>query len=116
MGLLSATLIAGCKKEQGVNQNQASVPVRYQVMDRLQVNNQDGKPRPFNTLPGFNSEVAAFSDEAISSGQVTLKNTNGGDLLLKVAANTGEKLTLVQNYATEDGYASGALYYALKKN
>jgi hypothetical protein len=114
MGLLSASLIAGCKKEQSTNQNPA--PVRYQVTDRLQVNNEDGRPRPFNTLPVINDETVAFGSEALSGGQVTLKNTSGGDLLLKVVANSGEKLTLAQNYAAADGFASGTVYYALKNN
>jgi hypothetical protein len=116
MGLVSASLIAGCKKEQSTNQNPASSPVRYQVMDRMQVNNEDGKPRPFNTLPVINDEAVAFGSEALSSGQVTLKNTSSGDLLLNVIANTGEKLTLAQNYAAADGFASGTVYYALKNN
>ena len=116
MGLLSASVIAGCKKEQSTNQDPASAPVRYQVTDRLQVNNEDGKPRPFNTLPVINDEAVAFGLEAISRGQVTLKNTSGGDLLLNVVANAGEKLTLAQNYAAADGFASGTVYYALKNN
>lgn len=116
MGLLSASLIAGCKKEQSTNQNPAAPPVRYQVTDRLQVNNEDGKPRSFNTLPVINDEAVAFGSEALSSGQVTLKNTSSGDLLLNVVANTGEKLTLAQNYAAADGFASGTVYYALKNN
>ena len=116
MGLLSASLIAGCKKEQSTNQNSAQAPVRYQVTDRLQVNNEDGKPRPFNTLPVINDETVAFGSEALSSGQVALKNTSRGDLLLKVVANTGENLTLAQNYAAADGFASGTVYYALKNN
>jgi hypothetical protein len=114
MGLLSASLIAGCKKEQSTNQN--SAPVRYQVADRIQVNNEDGKPRPFNTLPVINDEALAFGGEALSSGQVALKNTSRGDLLLNVVANTGENLTLAQNYAAADGFASGTVYYALKNN
>ena len=116
MGLLSASLIAGCKKEQSTNQSPASAPVRYQVTDRLQVNNEDGKPRSFNTLPVINDEAVAFGLEAISRGQVTLKNTSGGDLLLNVVANAGEELTLAQNYAAADGFASGTVYYALKNN
>jgi len=116
MGLLSASLIAGCKKEQSANQNPASPLVRYQVTERLQVNNEDGKPRPFNTLPVVNDEAVAVDNGAFSRGQVTLKNTSGGDLLLKVVANTGEKLTLAQNYAAENGFAGGTVYYALKNN
>ena len=116
MGLLSAGLVAGCKKEQSINQNPAPPPVRYQVTDRMQVNNEDGKPRPFNTLPVINDEAVAFGSEVLSGGQVTLKNTSGADLLLKVVANTGEKLTLAQNYAAADGFASGTVYYALKNN
>ena len=116
MGLLSASLIAGCKKEQSTNQSPASAPVRYQVTDRLQVNNEDGKPRPFNTLPVINDEAVALGSDALSREQVTLKNTSGGDLLLDVVANTGEKLTLAQNYAAADGFASGTVYYALKNN
>ena len=114
MGLLSACLIAGCKKEQSAYQNQTP-PVNYQVTDRMQINNEDGKPRPFNTLPVID-EAVAFGSEALSSGQVTLKNTSSGDLLLNVIANTGEKLTLAQNYAAADGFASGTVYYALKNN
>jgi PBP1b-binding outer membrane lipoprotein LpoB len=34
MALLSAGIIAGCKREQNTNQNPA--PVNYQVTDRLQ--------------------------------------------------------------------------------
>jgi hypothetical protein len=116
VALLSASLIAGCKKEQSANQNPASPPVRYQVTDRMQVNNEDGKPRPFNTLPAINDEAVTFGSEASSGGQVTLKNTSGRDLLLKVEANTGEKLTLAQNYPAADGFASGTVYYALKNN
>ena len=116
MGLLSACAIAGCKKEQSTNQDPASAPVRYQVTDRLQVNNEDGKPRPFNTLPVINDESVAFGSEALSRGELTLKNTSGRDLLLKVVANTGEKLTLAQDYAAADGFASGTVYYALKNN
>ena len=116
MGLLSASLIAGCKKEQSTNQSPASAPVRYQVTDRLQVNNEDGKPRPFNTLPVINDDAVALGGEALSSGQVTLKNNNGADLLLKVEANNGEKLTLAQNYAATNGFASGTVYYALKND
>jgi hypothetical protein len=116
MGLLSAGLITGCKKEQSANQNPASPPVRYQVADRMQVNNEDGKPRPFNTLPVINDEAVAFDGETLSLGQVTLKNTSGADLLLKVEANTGEKLTLAQNYAAANDFASGTVYYALKNN
>lgn len=116
MGLLLAGIIAGCKKEQSANQNPNLAPVRYQVTDRMQVNNEDGTPRPFNTLPVINDETVAFGSEAISRGQVTLKNTGGADLLLKVEANTGEKLTLAQNYAAADGFASGTVYYALKND
>ena len=116
MALLSACLIAGCKKEQSTNQNPASAPVRYQVMDRMQINNEDGKPRPLNTLPVIRDEAVAFGLEALSSGQVALKNTGGADLLLKVVANTGKELTLAQNYAAADGFASGTVYYALKNN
>jgi hypothetical protein len=116
MGLLSAGLIAGCTKEQSTNQNPASPAVSYQIIDRMQVNNEDGKPRPINTLPVINDEAVAFGSEALSRGQVTLKNTSGADLLLNVVANTGEKLTLAQNYAAADGFASGTVYYALKNN
>ncbi len=115
VGLLSASLIAGCKKEQSTDKN-SPPPARYQVTDRMQVNNEDSKPRPFNTLPVINDDAVAFDGEALSRGQVTLKNTGGGDLLLKVEANTGEKLTLAQNYAAADGFASGTVYYALKNN
>ncbi len=73
MGLLSASLIAGCKKEQSANRNPAPPPVRYQVTDRMQVNNEDGKPRPLNTLPVINDEAVAFGSDALSRGQVTLK-------------------------------------------
>ena len=66
MGLLSASVIAGCKKEQSTNQDPASAPVRYQVTDRLQVNNEDGKPRPFNTLPVINDEAVALGSDALS--------------------------------------------------
>jgi hypothetical protein len=116
MALLSASLFAGCKKEQSTNQNSAPAPVSYQVTDRLQVNNEDGKPRPLNTLPVINDEAVALGGEALSSGQVALKNTSGGNLLLKVVANTGENLTLAQTYAAADGFASGTVYYALKNN
>jgi hypothetical protein len=116
MGLLSAGVIAGCKKEQSANQNPAPLAVRYQVTDRMQVNNEDGKPRPLNTLPVINDEAVAFGSDALSRGQVTLKNTSGGNLFLKVEANTGEKLTLAQNYAAANGFASGTVYYALKNN
>ena len=116
MGLLSASLIAGCKKEQSTNQDPLPPPVRYQVTDRMQVNNEDGKPRPFNTLPVINDDAVALGGEALSSGQVTLKNNNGADLLLKVEANNGEKLTLAQNYAATNGFASGTVYYALKND
>lgn len=114
MGLLSVSLFDGCKKEQSTSQNPA--PVRYQVTDRMQVNNEDGMPRPLNTLPAINDEAVAFGNEALSSGQVALKNTSGGDLLLKVVANADGKLTLAQNYVAADGFASGTVYYALKNN
>ena len=113
VALLSASLVAGCKKEQSTNQN--SAPVSYQVTDRLQVNNEDGKPRPLNTLPAVNDEAVAFGSEALSSGQVALK-TSGGNLLLKVAANNGGNLTLAQTYAAAAGFAGGTVYYALKNN
>ncbi len=114
--LLLASSIAGCKKEQSINQNSTQAPVRYQLTDRMQINNEDGKPRPMNTLPMINDEAVAFGSEALSSGRVPLKNSSGDDLLLKVVANTGEKLTLAQNYAAADGFASGIVYYALKNN
>ena len=64
----------------------------------------------------INDDAVAFGSEALSRPQVTLKNTVGGDLLLNVVAYTGEKLTLAQNYAATDGFASGTVYYALKSN
>ena len=114
MALLSASVFAGCKKEKSTNQNPALV--RYRVADRLQVNNEDGKPRPLNTLPVINDEALAFGSEDLSSGQVALKNTRSGDLQLKVVANTGQNLTLAQTYAAANGFASGTVYYALKNN
>jgi hypothetical protein len=116
MALLSVSVTAACKKEQTANQNPAPASVSYKVTDRLQVNNEDGKPRPFNTLPVINDEVVAFGSEALSRGQVTLKNTSGAYLLLNVADNTGGTLTLAQNYAAAGGFASGTVYYALKSN
>ena len=116
IALLSASLFASCKKEQSTNQNSVPAPVSYRVTDQLLVNNEDGKPRPLNTLPVINDETVAFGSEALSNGQLALKNTCGGDLLLKVVANTGDNLTLAQTYAAGDGFASGAVYYALKNN
>jgi len=104
MGFLSASVIAGCKKEQSTNQDPASAPVRYQVTDRLQVNNEDGKPRPFNTLPVINDEAVALGSDALSREQVTLKNTSGGDLLLDVVANTDKKLTINGKKQSADIY------------
>jgi len=114
MALLSAGVIAGCKKEHSTNQNPA--PLSYQVTDRLQVNNEDGKPRPMNSLPVINDEVVAFGTETLSSGQVALKNSDGKSLLLNVIANTGGNLTLAQAYPAAGGFASGTVYYALKNN
>ena len=114
MALLSGGIIAGCKKEQNAKQNPALLS--YKVTDRLQVNNEDGAPRPLNTLPVINDEAVTFGSEALSSGQVSLKNTGGTNQLLNVAANTGGNLTLAQTYPAADGFASGTVYYALKNN
>ena len=114
MALLSASVVAGCKKEQSTDQNPGSLS--YRVMDRMQVNNDDGRPRPLNTLPVINGDAIAFNRDALSSGQVTLKNNSSANLLLNVVTGTGEKLMLAQNYAAADGFASGTVYYALKNN
>jgi len=113
-GLLAASVTAACKKEPSTNQNQESLS--YKVRDMVQVNNEEGKPRPLKTLPQINDEPLALSDQALSGGQVTFKNTNGPDQLLKVVDNTDGKLTLAQNYPAADGLASGTVYYVLSRN
>jgi len=116
MALLSASLIAGCKKEQNTGKNSAPAQISYRVTDRMQVNNEDGKPLPVTGLPMINAETVAFDGEALSGGQVALKNTSGENLLLKVVSNDGDNLTLAQTYAAANGFAGGTVYYALKNN
>jgi hypothetical protein len=115
---IAISFLAACKKDQssGFGQTPVSRLVNYNVTDRMQVNNEDGKPRTINTLPVINDETVAINNGAVNAGQVTLKNVGGDNLLLNVVNNGGGKLTLVQTYPATDGQASGTIYYALNKN
>lgn len=115
---VAVSFLAACQKDQSPNASQKQAPtlVNYTVADRMQVNNEDGKPRAIGSLPAIDQETVALSDRQINGQPITLKNTAGANLLLDVVGNSGGKLTLAQTYAATNGMASGTIYYTLNKN
>lgn len=106
------SFLTACKKDQ----DYASPLVSYKITDRLQVNNEDGKPRAISTLAVLSDETIALSNEDLNAGHVTVKNAIGENLPLTIIDNKDGELILEQTYTATEGQASGTIDYTLSKN
>jgi hypothetical protein len=105
------SFLAACKKDQDRTPPSAD----YKVTNMTLVNNEDGQPRLFNTLPVLGDQTVTLSNEALSAGHVAVKNAAGENLLLIIVGNKDGELTLEQNYVATGGQASGTINYTLTK-
>lgn len=110
---IAISFMTACKKDQ----DHASSVTHYKVTDMTLINNQDGRPRAAGILPVLTAdETVALHNEALNTGQITIKNAVGENLMLTIAGNKDGKLNLEQSYAAANGQASGTIYYTLVKN
>ena len=109
---VAISFLAACKKDQ----DHASTLTDYKVTDRLLVNNEDGRPWAAGNLAVLSEETVALPNGDLNTGQITIKNAVGENLLLTILGHKDGKLILAQTYAATEGQASGTIYYTLIKN
>jgi hypothetical protein len=131
--LWAASLMALSCEEYEESGTAIPVSGTWKMMDYIQVNNEDGRPRQSKHVQsmaafvelldqgiyvGENKEDGARVSGTWSSNSDNLLFTfnDGTSIAVKVDELTNEKLSLIQSYPAEEGFASGTIYYSFIRN